>query len=1137
MNITELLQFLRRANVRLWLEGEKLRYSAPANALGPDELAALAAHKSELVEMLRRNATSASALPPIEKHQSSTPIPISLEQERLWFLEQLNGSNPTYNVTAGWHLHGPLNIEALVASFEEIVSRHGSLRTTFREIDGKVYQQIAPQLALEVPIVDIEADAVGTHAEEFAFRSFDLANGPLIHAELLRLAADHHVLLLNGHHIVIDGWSVGILVRELLALYESKIRNEQSPLAPLTIQYGDYAVWQRERLPQQILKSQLAYWQQQLEGLAPLLELPADRPRPPVQSHNGAKLAFDLSGSLSQRLLELSRSERCTPFMILLTAFIVVLARFTGQTDIAVGSPVANRLSSKLENLIGFFVNTVTIRTKLNHNPTWKQLIQTIKETTLAAHANRVVPFEQVVGALAPERSLSFSPLFQAEFILQNSPATHFALHDVTVSELTQERVATKFDITMAMFETAKGLAGHIIYAVDLFDRTTVQRLIESYQQLLVSMVENTDQRVLDASILTASQRAQLDQWNNTAFPVNDSCIHQLFEAQVEKTPDAEAVVYKGQSLTYRELNLRANSFAHRLMAFGVGPETVVGICVNRSLDLFICLLGILKTGAAYLPLDPTYPEERLKVIIEEAQSPVIVTANDALTIEVEGFNKISLDDRENDGQQVSEDAPVSHVSPLNLCYVIYTSGSTGKPKGIAMSHQAVANLVNWYNTTYPLAEKPRTLQFASINFDVSFEEMFTTWTVGGTLFALDAEDRLDPYRLLELICEASINRMFIPVVVLQQIAQAFCESKQAPVPDLNQVITAGSQLQITDEIKQFFAAMPNAELHNNYGPSETHSMTRYPLSRTIEEWETLPPIGMPIHNCTVYLLDDRDQLVPAGVTGEACIGGLPVARGYLNRPDLTAEKFFPDPFSNEPGMRLYRSGDLVRRRADGNLEWLARKDFQVKVRGFRVELGEIEAVLRQHPSVQEVLVMAQLDRMQNAQLIAYVQVDRNDADLSSEFRRFLKLSLPDYAVPSAFVLLASMPLNANGKIDRKRLPAPDFSLEVDRNYARPRTRNEEILCEMWAELLALDRVGIHDNFFEIGGHSLFAMQVISRIRSAFKVELPITAIFEAPQIATLAQRLEDLLLEHAVIAESDSLVDNNEVDEDELVI
>ena len=509
MNITELLQFLRRANVRLWLEGEKLRYSAPANALGPDQLAALAAHKPELVEMLRRNATSASALPPIEKHQSSTPIPISLEQERLWFLEQLNGSNPTYNVTAGWHLH-QLNLEALVASFEEIVSRHDSLRTTFRQIDGKVYQQIAPQLVLEVSIVDIEADAVATHAEEFAFRSFDLANGPLIHAELLRLAADHHVLLLNGHHIVIDGWSVGILVRELLALYESKIRNEQSPLAPLTIQYGDYAVWQRERLPQQILKSQLAYWQQQLDGLAPLLELPVDRPRPAVQSHNGAKLTFDFSGSLSQRLLELARSERCTPFMILLTAFTVLLARFTGQTDVAVGSPVANRLSSKLEDLIGFFVNTVTIRTKLDHNPTWKQLIQTIKEITLAAHANGVVPFEQVVGALAPERSLSFSPLFQAEFTLQNSPATHFALHDVTVSELTQERFATKFDITMAMFETAKGLEGHIIYAVDLFDRTTVQSMIESYRQLLVSMVEDTDQRVLDTSILTASQRAQL---------------------------------------------------------------------------------------------------------------------------------------------------------------------------------------------------------------------------------------------------------------------------------------------------------------------------------------------------------------------------------------------------------------------------------------------------------------------------------------------------------------------------------------------------------------------------------------------------------------------------------------------------
>ena len=1133
MNVTELLQQLRRLNVRLWLEGDKLRYSAPPDVLGPDQLTALAAHKAEIVALLRQTSTASAALPAIEKHTGPNPIPISLEQERLWFLEQLYGSNPTYNVKAGWHLHGPLNVAALTASFQEIVNRHDSLRTTFYESDGKIYQRIAPQLTLEVPVIDVAEDAVTSHADEFVFSSFDLEHGPLIRAELLRLADDHHCLLLNGHHIVVDGWSIGILMRELLVLYESSVRNQPSPLAPLAIQYGDYAVWQRERLPRQILESQLAYWQQQLDGLAPLLELPADRPRPAVQSHHGAKYAFAIPDSVSQRLLQMARTEQCTPFMILLTAFIVLLARFTGQSDIAVGSPVANRLSSKLEDLIGFFVNTVVTRTNLDHNPTWRQLIHTIRETTLAAHANRIVPFEQVVGALAPERSLSFSPLFQIEFILQNSPVTHFDLLDVRVEELKEEKFATKFDITVAMFETANGLEGHFIYAVDLFDRATIGRMIDSYQQLLVAMVDNPDQRVLETPVLDASQRAELDHWNSTDFPRNEICIHQMFEAQAAKTPDALAVVYKGQSLTYRELNARANQFAHRLIALGAGPETAVGLCVNRSLDLFTCLLGILKTGAAYLPLDPKYPEERLRRILEDAQSPIVVMSDDVPAIESENFRKISSKCEEG----ASEQSPDADVSPLNLCYIIYTSGSTGTPKGIAMPHQSLANLVHWYNTTYTLDELPRTLQFASINFDVSFEEMFSTWTVGGTLFALDEEERLNPYRLFEIIVENSINRMFIPVVVLQQLAQVFCESKPAHLPRLKQIIPAGSQLQITDEIKQFIAAMPGAEVHNNYGPSETHTMTRYPLSHSIHDWETLPPIGMPIHNCRVHLLDSRDQLVPAGVIGEVCIGGVPVARGYWNRPDLTAEKFFPDPFSDQPGMRLYRSGDLARRRADGNIEWLGRKDFQVKVRGFRVELGEIESVLRRHPSVAEVLVTAQRDQMGNAQLVAYVQAEHDDTNLGAELRQFLKLKLPAYAVPSAFVLLTSMPLNANGKIDRKRLPPPDFYLEHDSNYEAPRTANEKILSAMWAELLSLDRVGIHDNFFEIGGHSLYAIQVISRIRAAFKVEMPIMTIFEAPTVATLALELENLLLQQAVIGESDSTSSDNEVEEDELVI
>ncbi len=1138
MNTNDFLKVLRALNVKLWVEEERLRYSAPPGALKPDLLAELASRKAEITAFLRQ-AEAPTSRPQILPGPRSGHVPLSVEQERLWFLEQLNGPSPTYNVAAGWRLRGPLNPGVLIESFQEIVRRHESLRTTFVEFEGKPRQIIAAQLTLEVPIIAVRETDISALFEEFSQEPFDLIRGPLIRTKLLRLSGDDHVWFLSAHHLVTDAWSITIVMREFSALYEAKLQGAPPALADLSIQYADYAIWQRERQQEETLQEQAAYWQKQLAGLPPLLELPTDHQRPVVQSHRGAKIPFSLPAALSQALVQLTRDEQGTLFTTLVTAFTVLLGRYTGQTDIAVGFPMGNRRHSVLEHLIGFFVNTLVLRTDLSGNPSWKELIREVRDTTLNAQANQGLSFEQVVELLSPERSLSYSPLFQIEFIVQNSLAGEFTLRDIELTPLMQEKTSTKFDLTLAMFQSKHGLYGHIVYSTDLFERDTILRMIEHYQNLLEAMVANREQKVLEAPILAASeQRRMIAEWNDTAAPVPaEACVHELFEEQVEKTPGATAIVFRDQKLTYRELNSRANQFARRLIALGAGPEVAIGLCVERSLESFICLLGILKAGAAYLPLDPTYPEERLKLVIEDSQVPITVTSTQSSKAMLAGSRQIRVDEEQLEIASPVDQNPVTSVLPLNLCYVIYTSGSTGKPKGFAMPHAALVNLISWYKTKYPLHETSRTLQFASINFDVSFEEMFTTWSLGGTLIVPDDEQRRNPYQLLDFLVRHSVNRMFIPVVMLQQLAQAFCETN-ATAPLLKQVIPSGSQLQITDEIRRFFAAMPGAELHNNYGPSETHTITRYALPATIEDWKPLPAIGFPFSNTTIHLLDEKNQLVPIGAQGELCIGGAQLARGYRDQPALTAEKFVPDPFSTMPGGRLYRSGDLARRRKDGCLEWLSRKDHQVKIRGYRIELGEIEATLRQHPSVNEVVVIVREDQLQNKQLVAYVQAEETDGDLSSELYGFLKLKLPDYEIPAAFVVLSAIPLNANGKIDRAALPAPDFSQAGGEDYVEPRTETEKVLGGIWSELLELERVGVFDNFFQLGGHSLIATQVISRVRTAFKLELPIMAIFEAPTVAGLAEKIQDLMLENAFIqAGQDSALSDAGVEEDELVL
>jgi amino acid adenylation domain-containing protein len=1042
-------------------------------------------------------------------------FPLSFAQERLWFLHQLEPESRVYNMPDAARLAGPLDVRAFEDSLNEIIRRHEVLRTSFAIRDGQPLQVIAPSMSLKLREIDLrslpeierEAEAARIAALE-AWRCFDLATGPLLRTVLLRLGNEEHVIVLTMHHIISDAWSRGLLMRELTALYEARLSGEPSTLPELPVQYADYAAWQREWLQGSVLDELLSYWRQQLSGAAPILEMPTDRPRQTVQTFGGAVHTFRLPQSLSAGLKDLSRDAGVTLFMTLLAAFKTLLYRYTYQEDIVVGTPTAGRHLAEIEGLIGFFINTLILRTDLSGNPTFSQLLSRVQRACLQAYAHGGLPVEKIVQELQPERTMHHNPLWQTTFALQNAPLGGLKLPHLTVSPFRIARTETGDDLYLNMVETAQGLIGAIEYRFELFEAATIQRLAGHFQTLLESIVATPDVPLADLPMLTAAEQQQLIvEWNRTEVTnKSDSSLQQLFEMQAERTPGVVAASFQGQDLTYAELNRRANQVAHFLRRLEVGPDVLVGLCLERSLEMIVGLLGILKAGGAYVPLDPAYPPERLRQILHESQAPVILTTSRlGEAISAAGGRFVCFD---TDGPEIaacSDQNPGASVSPLNLGYVIYTSGSTGMPKGVALHQEALVNLVQWYQDNYPLAET-RTVQFASINFDVSFEELFTTWSGGGRLMMLTEAQRHDPIVLLNLLSEWAISRMFAPVVVLQQLAQAFCDNPMGGAPQhLRQIITAGSQLQITDEIRQFFSAMPQCELHNNYGPSETHTMMRYRVGPLSADWESLPPIGRPFSNTTIYVLDQRQRLLPVGVPGELCIGGQQVGRGYLNRPDLTAEKFIPTPFPRQGGERLYRSGDLVKSRPDGDIEWLGRIDQQVKVRGFRIELGEIESALRQHPDVQETVAVAREDQRGDQRLVAYFIPRQGRTPPIAELRRCVKELLPSYMVPAAFVRLSSLPLLPNGKIDRRALPAPHQTRpDLGEAFVAPRTATERLLADLWADVLRVKQVGINDNFLELGGDSILSIQVISRAHRAGK-KLTLTQLWEHPTIAELA--------------------------------
>ncbi|HKG62290.1 MAG TPA: amino acid adenylation domain-containing protein, partial [Pyrinomonadaceae bacterium] len=1037
-----------------------------------------------------------------------------------WFLEQLEAAGAAYHIPVIFRILGRLDVPVLERVMDEIVRRHESLRTTFQVVGGEAMQVISPPQHVPLPLINLsdlpedqrEAEAVLLSNEQVQLR-FDLATGPLVRARLVRLSDEKHVLQITLHHLIADGWSVGVLARETRALYEAFSQGAASPLPELSAQYADFALWQREWLKGELLESQVAYWREQLAGAPTALELPTDHLRPPVQSFQGGEIEFTFSAALNEALHKLSQREGATIFMTLLTAFSVLLSRYADQEDVVVGTPIANRQQSELEALIGFFANTLALRVNVQPELTFRELLREVRETTLNAYANQDVPFERLVEELQPPRELNRNPLFQVMLGVQNTPYRKLSLPGLEIGIQKFVSNTTRFDLECYLREDEGELLGIFIYNSDLFERHTVEQMLQHFQRLLELVVADPKQQIRDLRLLTpAEDHQQLVEWNDTKadYP-KDLCVHELFEQQVARTPANIAVEFGDQRLSYAELNQRAGELAVRLQRVGVGPNTVVSICLERSPALLIALLGVLKAGGAYLPLDPEYPTARRAYMLADSGSTVLIThtaLRDRFAVLPERV--LYVDDEHSVAGEVANIKP----TPDDLAFLIYTSGSTGTPKGAALQHRALVNLITW-QIARSGRPAPRTLQFASMSFDVSFQEIFSTWCAGGTLILIGEEVRRDVERLWSTLARKGVERLFLPCVALQSLAEV-CLQNQSVVPRLRELVSGGEQLKITPQIRQLFAKLNGCLLDNHYGPTETHVVTTYRLPLDETTWPEIAPIGRPMPNAQIYVLDPQLKPGPVGVIGEVYIAGDSLSVGYLNHPEATAEKYLPNPFSATPGARMYRTGDLARLLSDGAIEFFGRRDGQLKIRGYRVEIGEIEAVLAGHPAINEAIVVTKAGESGNVRLIAYTRV--REAVAGTQLRQYLKERLPEYMIPASFVTVEQFPLTPSGKIDRRSL-----RLLAQRSAAEEDVRTEalsptaELLAGVWEAVLGVEHVNAHDNFFDLGGHSLLATRVVSRIREAFNLEIPLRRLFEYPTVSELAAHIdEQLRVSHA---------------------
>ncbi|HEX8697018.1 MAG TPA: amino acid adenylation domain-containing protein, partial [Longimicrobium sp.] len=1080
------------------------------------------ADREQLLKMARaaRLERSWSALSPIEPVDRGARLALSFAQQRLWFLEELGGMGSTYHVRRGLRLKGGLDRAALVRALDRIVARHETLRTTVRVVDGEPEQRIAPAGESAFALLehdlgahpDAEAELLRLAAEEAA-APFDLERGPLIRGRLVRMGDDDHALLVTMHHIVSDGWSMGVLVHELGVLYGAYREGGEDPLPPLPVQYADYAAWQRRWMEGEVLRAQADYWKRTLAGAPALLELPTDRPRPARQDHSGASVAVELDEVLAERLRALGRRHGTTPFMTLLAGWAVVLGRLSGQTDVVVGTPTANRGRREVEGMIGAFLNTLALRVDLSGSPTAAELLGRVRERVLEAQQNQDIPFEQVVELVQPARSLAHSPLFQAMLTWQNAPRDRLELSGLALAPVHGASQETaKFDLSLDLWEAGGRIAGRLEYATALFDRATVERFVGYLRRLLEAFVADDGRPVERLELLPeAERRLVIEAWNATgAGDAGGVYVHALFEEQAGRTPDAAAVVHEGRSLTYAELNVRANRLAHHLRGLGVGPDARVAICVERGPEMLVGVLGVLKAGGAYVPLDPSYPADRLRYMLADSR-PVALLTQASLAGRFAGLGVPALDLLAPTPEWA--DAPSTNpdragLAPGHLAYAIYTSGSTGRPKGVMIEHRSIANAYLAWEEPYELRTRARRhLQMASFSFDVFTGDWTRALCSGGTLVVCPRELLLEPERLYALLERERIQiAEFVPAVLRELVKHLAASGRTL---GFMRVLVCGSDTWSVDEYRHFLSFCgPETRLVNSFGLTEATIDSTFFEARSLEgvHGDQHVPIGRPFAGTTLFILDAHGEPVPIGVAGELYVGGRNLARGYHGRPELTAEKFVASPFGGAPGGRLYRTGDGARWRPDGNVEFLGRLDGQVKVRGFRVELAEVEARLAAHPAVRDAIVAARGASAGDRRLVAYYVGEPAPAEA---LRAHLAEQLPDYMVPAAYVRLEALPLTPNGKVDRGALPEPGGEAYAARAYEPPLGEAEAALAEIWAELLGVERVGRHDHFFDLGGHSLRAMQVVSRVRQALGVEAAVGDLFARPVLADFARGLE----------------------------
>ena len=1038
--------------------------------------------------------------------------PLSFAQQRLWFLDQYEPENILYNISAAIRMKGALNVVALERGLGEILKRHEALRTTFSIVDDRPVQVINEVRDFSLTVIDLgesapeknEATAARLVAEE-SRQPFNLSEGPLLRIKLLRLAENDHVLLVTMHHIISDGWSIKVLMREIGELYEAYANKREAALSDLPIQYADFAAWQRDWLEGERLEEQLSYWRSQLADAPPLLELPTDRPRPKFKTFHGADVLLSFSKSLSKDIARLSHREGATLFMILLAGFSTLLYRYSGQHDILVGTPIANRNRAETESLIGFFINTLILRTRFLEQMTFRELLGQVRETALEAYAHQDLPFEKLVEELQPERTLSHSPIFQVVFHLQNAVTETLNLSGLSMSQLEVKTQTAKFDLLLTIAESEEGLAGSLNYNTDLFDAATVQRMADHFKRLLESALSNPDEQVSQLQMLSETERDKLlFAWNDTRRDFGENHpIHLAFAEQARRTPDSVAVRFEQDALTYSELNRRANRLAHRLRQLGVGPEVPVGLLARRSVGMVVAMLAVLKAGGAYVPLDPDYPRERLAFILDVSRCSVLVTNGmTAESFPADGYGCAVLDVTDPTIEFECDADPADFTDPENAAYIIFTSGSTGTPKGIVIPHLAVNHLVR--ADFVELGSSNCVAQASNASFDAATFEVWGALLNGAQLVGLPLDVLLSPRDFAEEICRRRIDTLFLTTALFNQIAHELPEAF-APL----KYLLFGGEAADASAVRQVLQKGRPCRLLHVYGPTESTTFASWQLVREVPRAAATVPIGRAISNTRLYILDRHLQPVPVGITGELYIGGDGLARGYLYDSALTAERFVPDLFGGEPGGRLYKTGDLTRWLADGQVEFVGRNDFQVKMRGFRIELGEIEMVLREHKCVRDAVVVARTDARGDAYLTAYVVTAHGSVPTGGELRAFLKEKLPEYMLPSVYLDVDQLPLTPHGKVDRRALPeSKGAERELDTPFVGPRNAIEDVLAEIFIEVLRIERVGVNDNFFELGGHSLLATQLVSLVRNAFQSDLPLRKIFEAPTVASLATLL-----------------------------